>query len=215
MINLEEKIRGQLHESKEGGAKKQISLLIKEDIITSMDLISHYCKEITGGGYPLSRNQMMEQALEDYIDAYANVLMEDYKINIRELIETNEEDTSKNQNGTGVSDLIVCPALHQNFQTIFLGQKQWYSVRINPDKIKDIQWIALYVGSPVSGITHYGKVKDINKWHDGKYAILLDGNPIKLPHKIILGNSDVMSVRKLRYSTYTKLMAAKQVSDLW
>jgi len=44
-----------------------------------------------------------------------------------------------------------------------------------------IKYIATYQVSPISSVTHIGKIQDIKPWEDsGKYVVLLKGEPEKI-----------------------------------
>ena len=88
----------------------------------------------------------------------------------------------------------MCPGWPANFEETFLGEKRWYPVRINPKRIPYLKYIAIYVTSPVSAVTHYGKVAFIEPcretdWEYKKgpnvYLIRLKGEAIEIgPVKI-------------------------------
>lgn len=68
----------------------------------------------------------------------------------------------------------------------------------------------------MSGITHYGKVKEISQYNDSnKKIIYLDSEPVKLEHVIKLGETDANSMRSPRYTTLPKLLNAVLVKDLF
>lgn len=219
---LQESIREAITSCKEDGSKKQISLLLSEKSIAMMDIVLDQFKKVTDGKFATSRNQLVEIAIEQYVQAAADVLFEDHKINIEEFLEgTNgtgkliSDDKESSKLITINRDLVVFPATYDNFQSIFLNRNMWYSVRINEKNIPSIKHVACYVGAPVSGITHYAAVDYIDKWSDGKYVIYFKGTPIQLKNKIRLGNSQINDMRKLRYSTLDKLLSANEVAHLW
>lgn len=80
------------------------------------------------------------------------------------------------------------------------------------ERKKHIKYIAIYVTSPIQGVTHYAKVKEFIYDDDRKKNIvLLDGKPIKLPKTILRGNLDPNSVRSPRY---IKLSDLKRINTL-
>lgn len=113
-------------------------------------------------------------------------------------------------------NLAIFPARNDGFEQVFLKKQQWYSVRIAEWRIPTIEYVACYRGAPYSGITHYAKVKKIERFqHTDKFVIFFDGPANELDHKVGLGGSDVMEVRKTRYSSLELLLKAYEVSDLW
>jgi hypothetical protein len=213
--SLQAKIRGALSVYKEEGDKKQISIMTNERTLRLLDIILDQFKKVTDGKFASSRNQLIEMAIEEFIQTSADVLFEDHKINIEEFLEIYEDEGSDEGNEDTVRNLVLFPATHTNFEKIFLKENCWYSVRINEKNIPNIEYAASYVGAPVSGITHYAKVDRIEKFDDGKYIIYFEGEPVSLKNTVRLGDSPINSVRKLRYSTLDRLLSAGQVSDLW
>lgn len=67
-------------------------------------------------------------------------------------------------------------------------------------------------GAPYSAITHYAKVKEIKPYGGGKYIIYFDGEAIPLGNSVVLGKSNVMNIRKTRYTSLEKLKNATEVS---
>ncbi|MEC1524464.1 hypothetical protein P9D43_20895 [Neobacillus niacini] len=218
--SLQESIRKVISTSKEDGNKKQVSILLPEKTISMLDIIMEQLKIVTEGKLSTSRNQFIENAIDELIDAASDVLFEDHGINVEELLDyEGEDDIEEESKAEAITDelVVLFPAKNSNFQKIFLGQNQWWSVRIGAKNRPRIKYAACYVGSPISGITHYAEVDKIvpTSNGDGKYIIHFKGKPIALQNKIKLGNSPINSVRKLRYTTRSKLLNAQQVSDLW
>lgn len=217
MVNsLQESIRRKLSAGKEEGANKQISLTLNEHTLQKADAIVEQFKILTDGNgdLPSSRNQLIEDAIEEYVNAASDVLLKDYMINIEETMDKDAYDNEDSAVSTDW-DLFFCPARNEGFEEVFLGKNQWYSVRIASWRIPQIKYIACYRGAPYSAITHYAKVKEIKLYDDGKYIIYFDGEAIPLENHVILGNSNVMTVRKTRYTSLEKLRSATEVSELW
>ena len=98
---------------------------------------------------------------------------------------------------------------------MFLDENKWYYVRIREDRLPSLKYIAIYVSSPVSKITHYAKIKyfefDENMQ---KYIIHLDGQAIELENPVPLGGISAASTRAPKYTTLRKLLTADQFKDL-
>ncbi|KRF04506.1 hypothetical protein ASG89_21925 [Paenibacillus sp. Soil766] len=221
--SLQETIRKALNVSKEEGAKRQISLMIDERVLQMTDVVVEQFKGLTGGKLVTSRNQLIETAVEEYVKAAAEVLLQDHFINIEELLDSkdkNGEDELEEQRlgeeAKGTRDLAIFPARNEGFEQVFLKKQQWYSVRIAEWRIPTIKYIACYRGAPYSGITHYAEVQEIKHFQNtNKYIIYFKGPAIELEQKVGLGSSDVMEVRKARYSSLDALLKASEVSELW
>ncbi|HJH25478.1 MAG TPA: hypothetical protein C5S37_01620, partial [Methanophagales archaeon] len=82
-------------------------------------------------------------------------------------------------------DTLVCAAKEDGFKRAFLDQKAWWAVRLNPNTIPHIKYIAIYQVAPLSKITYYGKVSRIKPYEDtGKYILYLNDDPIKLKNPV-------------------------------
>jgi hypothetical protein len=109
-------------------------------------------------------------------------------------------------------DTMVAPAKEEGFKRVFLGQKEWYAVRIASSVIPRLKYLAMYEVSPVSAIRWVGKIESIQPYEDtGKYRIyLFEINKIK---PIKLGNPKYTPYGP-RYTTYELLQKAKDLGDL-
>ena len=203
--SLQDNIRKKLNLGKEEGSTKQISLTLNEQTLNKVDAIVEQFKKLTGGkgDIPSSRNQLIEDAIEEYISAAADVLLNDYLVNIEEAMSVEEIDDEE-----------LCSASNAGFEEVFLGKNQWYSDRIADWRIPHIKYIACYRGAPYSAVTHYAKVKDIQPYIDGRYIIRFDGQAIPIERSVKLGKSSMNDIRKIGYTSLDKLRQAQEVSDL-
>ncbi|WML26305.1 hypothetical protein [Neobacillus sp. OS1-33] len=223
MYSLEETIRLNLSTAKEEGVKRAVSLLLNETTIRRMDAHLKLYKQFTDGSFATSRNQLIEMALEQYLNASSRILLEDFGVNDEEWLEGEQDNKIKEeenmlqlQTQEAQQDTIVCSAQYHNYQNIFLSGNHWYSIRTAKWRHPHLKYIALYVGSPISGIVDYAKIDDFQKWTDGRWEVSLNGTPLPLPQgKLPLGNASIQDVRRLRYTNFQKLMSAKQVADLF
>ena len=78
-------------------------------------------------------------------------------------IATQESSLDKKEVPTSfLEDLtIVVPARQEGFKQVFLGEQQWYDIRISEDNRHMINFIAAYETAPVSGIRYIAEVDDI------------------------------------------------------
>lgn len=74
------------------------------------------------------------------------------------------------------SDTIVVPAKEDGFKKEFIGNNQWFSIRISAAMKERIRYIAAYQVAPVSAITHIAEIADIRLYQDtGKYIVTFKG----------------------------------------
>ncbi len=112
-------------------------------------------------------------------------------------------------------DTIVVPAQEDGFQETFLGENCWYAIRISGGMLPHIKYIAAYRSTPVSAITHYATVDRIEPYGDaGKYRVVFAA-PAKELGPIPFGDAIPGSMQGPRYTSLTRLLAAKSVGDLF
>lgn len=205
-MNLREKIRQTLS-TKEENSRKTISISIEADILEQVDRVAKSFSKVSEKSF--SRNSVVEEAIKGYVCEAAEVLMDMHGIDIRELPE--EEDVNNMD-----FNLAIFPARNEGFEETFVGEDCWYSVRIKEDKIPKVKYIAIYRAAPVSGITHYAKVKEIKQYQDtNKKIIIFEGSALPLSRTIKLGNTDANAMRSPRYTTLDKLLESNFVKDLF
>ncbi|MGH9427070.1 MAG: hypothetical protein ACRD2L_12305 [Terriglobia bacterium] len=70
------------------------------------------------------------------------------------------------------ADTIVVPAREDGFREVFLGQNQWYAIRIGAAMKERLRYIAAYQVLPVSAVTHLAEIDEIKPYKDtGKYRV--------------------------------------------
>ena len=144
MSTVKEKIQSRLMEP-EQKERRQIALSIQEEKLIQLERIAKAMTEHSGQN--VTRNMLIEDAIEAYIDEASGILTQGGLWSIpRELNEP--------------FDTVVLPTNEDGFREVFLGERRWYYVKLDKKKIPNIQYLALYVKKPVSAITHYGKVAE-------------------------------------------------------
>jgi hypothetical protein len=109
-------------------------------------------------------------------------------------------------------DTMVAPAREEGFKRVFLGQKEWYAVKIASSVIPKLKYLAMYEVAPISAIRWVGKIESIHPYEDtGKYKIYL--SEINEIEPIKLGNPKYAPYGP-RYTTYELLKNAKTLDDL-
>lgn len=202
MSYLEQSIQNRL-KSQEPQPKKQVVISLETDKICQLDSIARTLS--TQSGRSTSRNMIIEDAIDAYI-------LDAMRIFESEGIEIETEDADDE-----VYDTVVFPGHADGFREAFLDENRWYYIRIRKDRIPNLKYIAIYVGAPLSKITHYGKIAPDGFQYDdeeGKYIVYLDGEAIELENPIPLGEASPASTRAPRYTTLQKLLMAEQYKDL-
>jgi hypothetical protein len=112
-------------------------------------------------------------------------------------------------------DTIIVPAQSEGFKKVFLGNNSWHAIRIGGGMLSRIKYIAAYQSTPISAITHYAAVKQIEPYgEEGKYRVVFT-EPAKPIGPIPFANATTGSMQGLRYTSYKKLLSAKKVADLF
>lgn len=112
-------------------------------------------------------------------------------------------------------DTIVVPAQEEGFNRVFLHENSWYAIRISGGMLENIKYIAGYQTSPISAITHYAEVKNIEPYgEDGKYKVNFISKAVKLSNPI---ENDLQqgALQGPRYTNISKIMQAKKLSELF
>lgn len=70
-------------------------------------------------------------------------------------------------------DTIIVPAQPDGFKRVFMGENQWWPIRIGPAMKDRIKYIAAYQVKPISAITHLAEVGEIKPYKNtGKYVVI-------------------------------------------
>lgn len=110
-------------------------------------------------------------------------------------------------------DTIVCPAREDGFKSAFLDEKAWWAVRISPNAISKLKYIAMYEVAPVSAIKWVGKIQSIKSFEDtSKYKIycseIFKVGPIELDLQKFVPQAS-------RYTKFDLVLRAKKLSDIF
>ncbi len=202
MSNIEESIQKRLKVLEEQ-PKKQITISLKTEFINQLDIIARTLSKQSARS--TSRNMIIEDAVEAYIQEAMQIFEEEGIP-----VETADPEYA-------FFDTVVFPAHEEGFRKAFLDEDKWYYVRMQKERIPHLKYIAIYVGAPVSKITHYAKIaKDGFEYHEDekKYLIRFEGQAIELEHPVPLGEISAASTRAPRYTTLQKLLTAEEYRDL-
>lgn len=202
MSNIEKSIQKRL-KALEIQPKKQIAISLKAECIEQLDAIARTLSRQSGRS--TSRNMIIEDAIEAYIQDAMQIFEE-------EGIEV-ETESFDNE----IFDTVVFPAHEEGFRKAFLDENKWYYVRIGKDRIPKLKYVAVYVGAPVSKITHYAKIAQKGFEYDEdekKYIIHFEGQAVELENPVPLGGISAASTRAPKYTTLQKLLTAEQYKEL-
>lgn len=202
MSNIEKSIKKRLATTV-AQPKKQILIALKADNIEKLDSIARTLTRQSGRS--TSRNMIIEDAVEAYIQDALEIFEE-------------EGITVETESGESVVyDTVVFPAHEEGFREAFLDEGRWYYVRVSKERIPNLKYVAVYVGAPISQITHYAKIAADGFEYDEnekKYVIHFEGQAIELENSIPLGGISAASTRAPRYTTLQKLLTAEEYKDL-
>lgn len=202
MSYIERSIQNRLSAS-EAPSKKQVVISLSPESIEQLDAIARTLSKQSGRS--TSRNTVIEDAIEAYILDAAEI----FRRKGIELETLNEEDEDY--------DTVVFPGYEDGFREAFLDENKWYYVRVRKDRIEKLKYVAVYVGAPLSKITHYAKIAEDGFEYDEtekKYIIHFDGEAIELEHPVPLGSASPASTRAPRYTTLQRLLTAEEYKDL-
>jgi len=113
-------------------------------------------------------------------------------------------------------DTIVVPAREDGFQETFVGENQWYAIRIHASMIPQIKYIAAYRVAPVSAITHWALVKNIEPWEDtGKFVVNFVDAAREIGPIPLVPKSRVKALQSPRYTSFDRLQRAKSLDEVF
>jgi len=111
--------------------------------------------------------------------------------------------------------VMVVPCREKGFNKAFIGDNEWYYVRISAGKLDRIKWCAAYQVAPVSAITHIAPVDRIVQFGEqGQYKLIFSSPAVKLDHPIPLGAVKSGAMQGPRYTTLSKIKSAKDFDGL-
>ena len=113
-------------------------------------------------------------------------------------------------------DTVVVPAHEEGFQKEFLNEDRFYAIKISPDMIPQIKYIAAYRVRPISAITHIAPVASIEPWRDTAKYVVNFAQPAKeirpIPFK---PGGKIKGFQVPRYTSKAKLETAQTLDDVF
>ncbi|MCI8359046.1 MAG: hypothetical protein HFI51_13020 [Lachnospiraceae bacterium] len=197
--------------------KKQVALYLDEAKIERIDMIVKQFSTISDAR-SFSRNTLIEEAIDKFLEESEKFLLEEHGLDIDMLL---EEERSKKY------DTVIFSSTGRGFEDVFLGESEhacWYPCKISDIREPDLEYIAIYRGTPVSAITHYARIKEFKKerrrGENGEYeeykVCYFEGKAVELPHKITLGNKPSIFFRGGggKYTFLESLLNAKKADEI-
>jgi hypothetical protein len=113
-------------------------------------------------------------------------------------------------------DTIVVPAQEEGFNKVFIGENRWYAIRIHPNMIKNIKYIAAYQAAPISAVTYLATVKNIEPWENsGKYVVNFTAPAKEIKHIELITKGEIKAPQSPRYTNIEKLKKANNLDELF
>ena len=181
---------------------------LDETRIEEIDLIIKIFSSISDSK-TFSRNLIIEEAIDKFINDSKTFLQEEHGIDVDELL--NDAKAEK-------YNLVIFASNGIGFEETFLGGIEdpcWYPCKISEEREKNVKYIAIYRGAPISAITHYAKVKEFKYSKEkGCKVCYFDGGAIKLPNAIKLGTKSNRFFVGAKYADLENLKTAKTADDI-
>lgn len=112
-------------------------------------------------------------------------------------------------------DTIVCPAFEDGFKHAYLDNNAWWAIRISQKAREQIRYLAIYEKLPIAAVMHYAEIERIEPYKDsGKYIVYLKNKKTISSIELDKGKKGI-APQSSRYTTLSKLLKAKKISDLW
>jgi len=135
---------------------------------------------------------------------------------MREELQEFERRSKSIKNAEGIEfDTIVCPAFEDGFKQAYVNSNAWWAIRISQKAREQLRYLAIYEKSPVSAVRNYAEIDRIEPYKDsGKFIVYLNN---KKPISSIELDKGIKGVapQSSRYTTLSKLLKAKKISELW
>ncbi|MCM1176092.1 MAG: hypothetical protein NC341_13765 [Blautia sp.] len=188
--------------------KKQVALYLDESKIERIDTIGKLFSSISDSK-SFSRNTLIEEAVDKFLDESEKFLQEEHGINVDEFLE---------EARSGKCDTVILASSGRGFEETFLGEAEeacWYPCRISEVREASLKYIAVYRGAPVSAITHYAKIRKFVYDQERECKVCyFDGSPIQLPNEIKLGNKEACFFVGTKYTTLESLLNAGKADEI-
>lgn len=113
-------------------------------------------------------------------------------------------------------DTIVVPARDEGFQETFIREDRWYEVRIHASMIPQIKYLAVYRVAPISAITHWALIKNIEPWKNtGRFVLNFAEPGEEITPIPLVQKSKVKALLGPRYTSFQKMKAATNLDEVF
>jgi len=87
--------------------------------------------------------------------------------------------------------------------------------RISQKAREQLKYLAIYEKSPVAAVRNFAEIDKIEPYKDsGKFIVYVKNKKTINPIELDVGRKGI-APQSSRYTTYTKLLKAKKISELW
>lgn len=193
---------------KQQDTKKQIALYLDGALVERIDMVIKLFSSISDHK-SFSRNTLIEEAIFKFMDEADRFLQEEHGISI---------DASLEEERSERYDTVVFSSRGRGFEGTFMGEDEpscWYPCRVSESREKNLRYVAIYRGSPVSAITHYAKIKEFRYDQEkGCKVCYFEGEPIELPNRVELGDKMSVFFHGTKYTALEFLLNATQADEV-
>lgn len=197
------------------GVRKTYSISVDMDQMEMLDKLAAFFAEKTG--HKVSRSQIIEEAIGGFIDDSMEVIRDAYDMDFRMIpVATLERNHDIEITDVVEMDTIIVPAQYgQRYRDAFFQRRRWGNIRAVEEKLECMRYMAVYVGKPTSGITHYAEIAayGADPEHEGRFVVELEGVPKALPQTVEA--TDAKSAAGMRSCRCTSLHLLKQSRTLY
>lgn len=113
-------------------------------------------------------------------------------------------------------DTIIVPADKEGFEKEFISNNCWFAISIGINMLDKLKYIVAYQKSPVSALTYYAEIANIELYKDtGKYIIRFKSSAKKLPVQIKLNPKNPNKAPQGRvYTNFERVIGATSKTTL-
>ena len=126
------------------------------------------------------------------------------------------QDSQDNNQSNNIEELdtIIVPANNDGFSEVFPGEDRWYAIQISSAMLEKIKYIAGYQTAPISAITYYAEVANIEKHGESdKFVVNFKGKAKKIEPLQLVSKGKIKALQGPRYTTLDKLISAKNLDE--
>jgi len=135
---------------------------------------------------------------------------------MREELQELETKKRSSKKSDGIEfDTIVSPAFEDGFKHAYINNSAWWAIRISQKAREKLRYLAIYEKKPVMAVRNYAEIDRIEPYKDsGKFIVHLKNKKTIPSIKLDKGKKWV-APQSSRFTTLSKLLKAKKLSDLW